>query len=177
MRALDRAREVAGDAFPQLANCCQTLREQLVHENSGRTQSDSVVAQVIRSRANLHKDLEAHRRGRAGESLRAFDAKERALALAVAKLDEQARAIAGRERALGNAERTREEATRQRARREAIENASRGFTSGDLGNGHDNGGGDLHLRARIELINSVFRLGEERPPLCWRVRCNCGIID
>ena len=165
-RHLDRLAQLnkcteAAENFPGLQLAIASVRSRVEKESSGRSQKDAVGAAAVRRQAELDSEQDAAIRRDIEERRRKRDADDEAFALAMRGLEEKMEELRTAEREAARLGAQAEEVRRQRARREAVERASRGFHLAELGQGQRGGGGERMRLNRFELLESVRRLGAE----------------
>ena len=167
LASLDRALEAAGNE-PHVARAIAAVRDQVIKEAAGRSQSDSLVARAVRRSEQLGRDMDRQRLEQVAERRRSSEAQQAACEVVLARMEsrvlEMIRAEESRKAASGRSSGA-DELAKSRERRLAIQEAARSFRLNELGQGKVDGGGQRLMQNRFDLIQRVFALGDERPPL------------
>ena len=148
----------------QISKTIATMRLQIVKESSGKSQMDSVVARAVRGSEEYRRDVCAGLRRDEQDRHTRVAAAEKAYQTALSALDLRGKELARKEQELVDARVQETERIHLRERREEIANAMQGFTLNDLGVGQLGGGGERMRKNRMDLLLSICRLGDERPP-------------
>ena len=165
---LDRAQDSLEGAdavtVSQLSKAIAAMRLQIVREASGRSQTDSKVARAVRNSEEYRRDMCTALRRDEQARQDTVAAEEKAYQTALRALDDRGKELAQQEQAIVDSRARDAERMELRERRTEIANACQGFTLGDLGQGQPGGGGERMRKNRMDLLLSICRLGDERPP-------------